>query len=981
MVYPYGPPFTIRQQRVLAILPKCTGLLSSLFSLYVIYTIVHDTKRRSRIYHRLLLGISLCELSTALWTGLSTWPIPTSSSSPYGAVGNIATCTVQGFWLQFGIAGPCYNASLSFYYLFVIRYGYKETQLEFWERYCFHIIPLLWGIISSLIGLYLRVYGSVSLWCWVPTSYWIFRYLAFEGPLWCVIAIVTMNISMVYTHVRKVDKAAQKHRLFQNSLRQTYYQICNDGNNNNNLMNDPNNHDEAPNRLNFGENPNYPINDHHNHMDGHHQVEPAPPPRTLKHYSFPSWHSSSRSLHDHHHRRSVPYHSNDPTPPLAMPTWRSFFTTRRNQANRGDHNPRMMHDDHHTSHHDHSYSATDEGTHHDHHHGTIIEQANHYHHHISNMIAMERHPHDMMVPSNPLQNLNKPRPGTMVETTTNTTTTLSSTSTTNTPSTLTTTTGTPGYRRGSINERLRQSLFAVSYLTTTTTTTTAEHHPHDHHHHVATILQQHKRICKTMYKRTERTKEVSKQCLLYAGGFYFTWLAITVTRIIQEMNGRTYYPLLVLSVLSVPFQGFANFLVYIAPRIRRLRKKREKEQQKRRRESQIHGISGGGSSHHHTAHHHHHHDNNSNDHTNHHPSIGGWLDVIWKVLFSIHTTAPPPTTTTTITASTTATANDVRNKFDTEEEDDDEDEAEVEEELEKSQTSMIVFDHTHDPPLFEQMNNHHSIEQQDHHPPQYAAMHPSSTTTLSDPCLSAAEVEDSVTTTNNIDDVTKIIHHNPTKRNACTPSSSVKRSSVYLRSSIQQPPLPTITEDKSAIANDIMAMEDFSDYGSEDDDDDDDSDSEDDDEEDKPLDAEKWDELEEYLELLSVENERRSQMITTTAMLPHIDHRISSAGDSRRISESIHFDHLMRRSTMFGRSRNGGGNSSRYPSFIRIGGDNNNSTNHHHNHNESQYLNDSFSSTTNEDEEFLRILCRRSTATNPSKGRRPKWTMRSTRTA
>jgi hypothetical protein len=217
MGYNQGPPFTPQQNRILAILPKISGGLSCFFSGLIIYTILRDKKRRSRTYHRLMLGISCCDLSASFWLGLSTWPIPEGGAT--WAVGNKTTCNVQGFFTQLGIASSFYNASLSFYYLLVVRYGWKERQLKWVERLFFHSIPLLWGLVSAITGLSIHVYGNASLWCWVSHRYQTFRWTAFYGPLWVMIFIVTINSLLVFDHVRKIEIASQRHRFENTSSR------------------------------------------------------------------------------------------------------------------------------------------------------------------------------------------------------------------------------------------------------------------------------------------------------------------------------------------------------------------------------------------------------------------------------------------------------------------------------------------------------------------------------------------------------------------------------------------------------------------------------------------------------------------------------------------------------------------------------------------------------------------------------------------
>ena len=68
----------------------------------------------------------------------------------YGAYGNNATCTLQGFILTVGFSVPMYNAVLCLYYMAVIRYNLKEDMLKKMEPYA-HAVALL---IPLGIGIY-----------------------------------------------------------------------------------------------------------------------------------------------------------------------------------------------------------------------------------------------------------------------------------------------------------------------------------------------------------------------------------------------------------------------------------------------------------------------------------------------------------------------------------------------------------------------------------------------------------------------------------------------------------------------------------------------------------------------------------------------------------------------------------------------------------------------------------------------------------
>lgn len=174
---------------------------------------MRDQRRRSLTYHRLLCGISLCDMSASFWLGMSTWPINAQQyPDTLWAVGNFTTCRVQGFFTQFGVASSFYNASLSVYYYLVIVQGWKESQLQRIE-WLLHCIPLLWSLVSAIVGLTVRsdIYDNATLWCWVSADEQVFRWAAFYGPLWCNIGIVTGMSLAVYIHVRRIEAASAKY--------------------------------------------------------------------------------------------------------------------------------------------------------------------------------------------------------------------------------------------------------------------------------------------------------------------------------------------------------------------------------------------------------------------------------------------------------------------------------------------------------------------------------------------------------------------------------------------------------------------------------------------------------------------------------------------------------------------------------------------------------------------------------------------------
>eukprot|EP00577_Skeletonema_sp_RCC1716_P011571 CAMPEP_0113406384 /NCGR_PEP_ID=MMETSP0013_2-20120614/19480_1 /TAXON_ID=2843 ORGANISM="Skeletonema costatum, Strain 1716" /NCGR_SAMPLE_ID=MMETSP0013_2 /ASSEMBLY_ACC=CAM_ASM_000158 /LENGTH=421 /DNA_ID=CAMNT_0000292221 /DNA_START=80 /DNA_END=1345 /DNA_ORIENTATION=+ /assembly_acc=CAM_ASM_000158 len=69
-------------------------------------------------------------------------------------------------------------------------------------------------------------------------------------------------------------------------------------------------------------------------------------------------------------------------------------------------------------------------------------------------------------------------------------------------------------------------------------------------------------------RRHAQSRQVAWQGLRFVGVFYLTWAFATVNRLLQLVNGGSYFWLMCLHTIFVPMQGFFNFLVYIYPRFK-----------------------------------------------------------------------------------------------------------------------------------------------------------------------------------------------------------------------------------------------------------------------------------------------------------------------------------------------------------------------------------------------------------------------------
>ena len=112
--------FSESQLVSLAVGPKITSTFSILGSTFIVTKVLRYPQRRSRSHHRLLAGMSVCDFFASVATFLSTWPIPIGTRGVKFAVGNITSCTIQGFMASFNIGVALYKTALAIYYLLVV---------------------------------------------------------------------------------------------------------------------------------------------------------------------------------------------------------------------------------------------------------------------------------------------------------------------------------------------------------------------------------------------------------------------------------------------------------------------------------------------------------------------------------------------------------------------------------------------------------------------------------------------------------------------------------------------------------------------------------------------------------------------------------------------------------------------------------------------------------------------------------------------
>ena len=151
-------------------IPRMTGTISMVGSMAIICSLWHRENRLDLPNFRFLFAMSIVDIFNSLSLTVSSAAIPRGDF--YGAIGNNATCAVQGFFNQFGTAVPYYNASLCLYAFLTIRKNYTAEKFATTiEPYC-HSIALLLPLMSAMLVLSLDLFhGGNEMgggpWCWI----------------------------------------------------------------------------------------------------------------------------------------------------------------------------------------------------------------------------------------------------------------------------------------------------------------------------------------------------------------------------------------------------------------------------------------------------------------------------------------------------------------------------------------------------------------------------------------------------------------------------------------------------------------------------------------------------------------------------------------------------------------------------------------------------------------------------------------------
>ena len=196
------------------------------------------SNKQLKVCDKIVLALSVCDVLFSFFgCFLASWPAPKGQA--YGASGNVAICSVVGWFQNWGfVCSKYYNASLALCYLFMVRYNQNESQLRKRSQYIFLLTPILlnlpWQILSiawqggNFNGAYCTALEVYPLNCDVPGMECIrgqkianlFQADPYELTYFVIVCqqsifsfpIVVTSMALIYRTVNEVERRNDTHR-------------------------------------------------------------------------------------------------------------------------------------------------------------------------------------------------------------------------------------------------------------------------------------------------------------------------------------------------------------------------------------------------------------------------------------------------------------------------------------------------------------------------------------------------------------------------------------------------------------------------------------------------------------------------------------------------------------------------------------------------------------------------------------------------
>jgi hypothetical protein len=166
-----GHYFSDNESKILSISARIAAAITFCCASYMCFRCY---QARTRMFHRLMLGLSLHLISNSVWNIVGTSAVPSSNEAAtnndyvvWGANGSTELCSAQGFFIQFSQSAPFYYVALSIYAFQAVKVNFETGKYLWMEKYI-HILVPIWPLATAIYLLAIEAYNpSPHLTCWI----------------------------------------------------------------------------------------------------------------------------------------------------------------------------------------------------------------------------------------------------------------------------------------------------------------------------------------------------------------------------------------------------------------------------------------------------------------------------------------------------------------------------------------------------------------------------------------------------------------------------------------------------------------------------------------------------------------------------------------------------------------------------------------------------------------------------------------------
>lgn len=204
------------------------GLLSILGSACLVYHILCSKQQHQTTKHRLLLGLSVFDISSSYWVTFGAALVPSRSRS---------YCQLQGFFAQMANVPTYYTAFLSVYFLLRVRYNITDEKIQTSYEPWFHTVSLLYPLVTAVACIPLGLYNPVFIGCHIEAypqgcnrksdiecergsnALW-YSWTFTMVPIFVIMATVLSSQALLYWTVRRQIRSNLRYSVAQRSNEQ-----------------------------------------------------------------------------------------------------------------------------------------------------------------------------------------------------------------------------------------------------------------------------------------------------------------------------------------------------------------------------------------------------------------------------------------------------------------------------------------------------------------------------------------------------------------------------------------------------------------------------------------------------------------------------------------------------------------------------------------------------------------------------------------